>query len=476
MITSHLRELCTIVQGTPLQESASSLPFEGATFDSREIRGGELFVALRGEQVHGHQFVNQALDAGAALVLIEDASLPVNDPTRVLVVSDTLIAFQKVAHWWRRRCNTPLVAVTGSVGKTTVKEIAARVLLEAGRGLYSKKSFNNHVGVPYTLCALSPDHAWAVIEMGMNHEGELTVLSQIAEPDHVMITMIAPAHIEYFGTLEKIADAKLEILRGLRPHGTILLNADDTVLLARFAALRTATNETRPVRYFGSSEVRATTLPTLESSYSDVTSHALAGIHFTLSLHGESRPVHAAMLGVHNAMNSAAASLAARSVVPELPIDSIVKGLERYTSSLMRLQIRSAEDGSQVVDDSYNANPASMSALLDLAAEVVKNGNKVGLVLGDMREMGDAGPAAHEVIGQKAAALRPAFLIGVGEYGEQLVASAREQGIETVKVTQAEDAVPLVLARAWEVLFVKASRGTELDKVVTGVFQVKREC
>src|SRR5262249_37694389 len=153
--------------------------FSGVEFDSRNIRGGELFVALPGETHHGHEFVPQALERGAALALVEDAAVGSDEPERILAVPDTLEAFQRLAHWWRSELDIPIVAVTGSVGKTTTKEMLANILLEYGVGLYSRKSFNNHVGVPYTLLQMGRQHLWGIVEVGMNHEGEIRRLTKI---------------------------------------------------------------------------------------------------------------------------------------------------------------------------------------------------------------------------------------------------------------------------------------------------------
>ncbi|MCB0311446.1 MAG: UDP-N-acetylmuramoyl-tripeptide--D-alanyl-D-alanine ligase, partial [Bdellovibrionales bacterium] len=233
MIAISLETLLKVTGGETLANK-ERLSFRGIEYDSRQIKGGELFVALKGETTHGHQFVRAALDQGAALCLVEEREIFAGQPesSRLVFVPDTLQAFWTLASYWRDKLGTPIAAVTGSVGKTTVKEIAACILLKHSRGAYSRKSFNNQVGVPYSLCALAPEHQWGVLELGMNHPGEIKLLSKIVKPDVAVVTAIAPAHMEFFNSLADIADAKLEILEGLRAGGTLVVNGDDPELVA----------------------------------------------------------------------------------------------------------------------------------------------------------------------------------------------------------------------------------------------------
>jgi UDP-N-acetylmuramoyl-tripeptide--D-alanyl-D-alanine ligase len=446
----------------------------GVEFDSRKIKGGEIFIALPGETTHGNEFVLSALDRGANLCLIEAREQDkFEEQDRLIVVNDSLEAFSTVARWWRAKLNTPTIAVTGSVGKTSLKELTARLLAVNSRGLYSQKSFNNHVGVPYTLCQLKPEHEWCVLEMGMNHFGELRHLTLLGLPDHAVITKIAPAHIEFFGTLEKICQAKLEIIEGVADSGCIILNADDPVLMKGFDAL--PENAKRTPLYFGKRSLAQQHNRTLAAWFDNVKSHLLDGISFDLGVGDESATVHMKIIGVHNAQNAACAVLAARTLIPGIPFSDIVKTLENYVAPLMRLDIRNCYNGTRIVDDSYNANPESMGAMIELAKEIAEAGVKVGLVLGDMKEMGDLAREAHRDIGHQVASLPAAFCVCVGEEMKACYEVLSKTSLDVVHVPGASLAAEHVLRRPWEVLLVKGSRSVGLDQTVSNVLSVRGE-
>jgi UDP-N-acetylmuramoyl-tripeptide--D-alanyl-D-alanine ligase len=450
--------------------AADNVTFAGIAFDSRVVRGGELFIALKGDTDDGHRFVADALNRGAALALVE-REVPEIDPRSLLFADNSLKAFQDIASWWRLCCGTPIVAITGSVGKTTIKEMTARILLETSIGVYSQKSFNNHVGVPYTLCHLRPEHRWAVVEMGMNHAGEIRTLTNMTRPNSALIAKIAPAHIENFGTLEGIARAKLEILEGLDSvTGIALLNGSDRVLLEQYEAGLIKLNSTR---YFGD-------LSCINPSFarvSNVESRGLQGISFNLTVAplGATRCIQMPVIGVHNAMNAAAAVTAAMSIAPDINFDQIQKGLEGYTSAVMRLEVHNLADGSQVIDDSYNANPSSMAALIQIAHDLKQSGQRVGLVLGDMLELGDSASQAHQSLGKTVCDLKPTFVIGCGDYGEFIVKDSKSNGIDVFTASSHEEAARAALERNWDVLLIKASRSVGLDEVVKKILSSKGE-
>jgi len=444
--------------------------FTGIAFDSRAVRGGELFIALKGDSDDGHRFVADALARGAALALVE-REVPEIDPRLLLFSDNSLKAFQDIANWWRLCCGTPVVAITGSVGKTTIKEMTARILLEISVGVYSQKSFNNHVGVPYTLCQLRPDHKWAVVEMGMNHAGEIRSLTGITRPNSALIAKIAPAHIENFGSLEGIAKAKLEILEGLDlATGIALLNGSDRVLLEQYEV---GSVKLKSIRYFGDSGCISPSFTRI----SNVKSRGLQGISFDLTVDalGATRCIQMPVIGVHNAMNAAAATSAAMSIAPDISFDQIQKGLEGYTSAVMRLEVHNCLDGTQVIDDSYNANPSSMAALIQIAYDLKQSGQRVGLVLGDMLELGDSAIQAHLTLGKTVCELGPSFVIGFGNYGEFIVQDSKSNGIDVYKASSHEEAARAALERAWDVLLIKASRSVGLDEVVKKILSFKGE-
>jgi UDP-N-acetylmuramoyl-tripeptide--D-alanyl-D-alanine ligase len=452
-IALSLKELCDVLEIAVPPAAPAKCRFEGIENDSRNIKGGELFIALKGETAHGHDFVNLALSRGAALCLVESLDLAVSEPERLLLVPDTLHAFWKIASYWRAHCAAKIIAVTGSVGKTTVKEMAARILLEQGRGVYSQKSYNNHVGVPYTLCKLSKEHGWAVIEMGMNHAGEISNLSKVTKPDVALITKIAPAHIEYFGSLAAIASAKLEICDGLADGGILIVNGDDPNLDTRGKNINAKTVK------FGSKKE-------FFCCYSDVKSKLLQGISFSLTVDGKTVEIDMNILGIHNAANAAAAACAVKCAFPDTSIEQIANGLKKFTPPLMRLNHFELQNGTHVVDDSYNANPESMRGLLVLAKEFSDSGAKVGLILGDMLELGAESEKEHKAMGVQAGELRPVFMFAVGKYSEKAVLEAKKLGINAVHSNSPNEAAEEALKHKADIILIKASRGTALDKAV----------
>ena len=457
-------KLCEVVQGAPLNPSNADqkIVFRGVEFDSRNIRGGELFVALPGEKTHGHSFVPDVLSRGAALALVEDGAPFASHPEadRIVVVSDSLAAFSALASWWRQELNTPLFAVTGSVGKTTVKEIAAHLLLGFGPGGYSLKSYNNHVGVPYSLCKLSPEHQWAIVEMGMNHAGEISHLSRLARPDHVAITTVAPAHIENLGSLSGIAKAKCEIIEGLRSGGQVILPDAGPELASELARIDPA--HSLNVVHFGEGQGCAARI-------SELRSLGLEGISFDLELSRAGKVERAAVrmttLGSQNAFNAACAALAACALIPSLSLDFIAARLGTFVAPLMRMNLKQYSDDVSLIDDSYNANPASMGAFLDLAGDLQKSGLPVALVVGDMLELGSFSAHYHDQIGQRLLALRPAAVAAVGPEAKRYLASIGGL-FPAFHAASAEEAAAWIMQQPAIVYMVKASRGIGLDKAV----------
>ncbi len=454
--------LLPIVSGSTLSGGLDRLSFSGVEYDSREVRGGELFVALPGEKSHGHQFLRQAFDRGAALFLIEDekAAQGFPEPQRVVLVKNSLEAFWKLANWWRNECKAAVIGVTGSVGKTTVKEMLASILLQSGRGAYSKKSFNNHVGVPYSIAKIERDHGWAVLEMGMNHRGEIAALARIAEPDVAIVSVIGPAHIENLGSLEAIADAKLEIVLGTKR--ALIVNAEDPMLVTKAELAAGARN--LALKFFGRREKLGRAQ--VEASVAAVRSKGFDGIEFELTLRGETRPVKMSAVGRQNALNAGAAALGATTLVPSLSIEQVVSGLEAFKAPLMRLALKELSGGRIIVDDSYNANPQSVEGMLDFAEEVLASGKKVALILGDMRELGAHAAEYHRKIGERIALLKPAFLVTVGNDAAAFAELAEKAGIKAFRADSPELAAVISLRMDFDVLMVKGSRTVGLERAV----------
>ncbi len=452
-------QLLKVVAGESLAQPASRFNFEGVEFDSRSIKGGELFVALRGEKEHGHAFVQQAFSRGASLCLVEKSYLTefeISDPelkSRLIFVQDTLEALWKLAAWWRIYLGVPVLAVTGSVGKTTVKELCASILLKWKRGIYSLKSHNNHVGVPYTLLRLSSEDRWAVIEMGMNHAGEIAGLSKMTQPDVALITALGPAHIEALGSLENIKDAKFEITQGLKAEGTLIVN-DDFELLSQ-EAKKLAGH--RKVMLYGSG-------PGLDCSV-QVNSRSEAGLSIAVMLSSlkDSLDVKLGIPGVHNALNAAGAVLACKVLVPDLKVDAIKKGLESFQAPVMRLNLRRLLNGCLLIDDSYNANPLSMQAALSYVADTRSSDQKLGLVLGEMRELGSQAERYHLELCESVVGLKPTFVVVLGQHASLMYQKLKSSGVVCYTAESALHAARICEKFNVELLLIKGSRTIGLE-------------
>ncbi|MDP6948122.1 MAG: UDP-N-acetylmuramoyl-tripeptide--D-alanyl-D-alanine ligase [Arenicellales bacterium] len=360
--------------------TGNDVVFESVSIDSRTLEAGALFVPLRGERYDGHEFIAQAAGRGAVAIMAEREA-PGGLP--VLVVKDTTLALGKLAAFWRAQFSMPLIAVTGSNGKTTVKEMIASILERKGAVHASIGNFNNHIGLPLTLLGLGQNYRYGVLEMGMNHPGEIDYLARLAQPTVVAITNAASAHLEGLGDLVGVARGKAEAFHGLQPGGVAVINADDRFAaywIARTHAFRTVTfgidnraEVSAQVTASGDSQVMEITLP--DESF-----------EFTLNL-----------LGRHNAANALAAAAACWAV--GCGAAEISKGLECITPVERRLQIKAGDRGACLIDDTYNANPASLRAAIRVLAS---RPGRHALVLGDMAELGERAEHFHYTAGRQA--------------------------------------------------------------------------
>lgn len=376
--------------------------FTAVTTDSRNVQPGELFVALRGERFDGHAFVDTALDAGAAAALVEEA-----DPVRranapLILVRDTRQALGRLAAFWRSGFTMPLVAVTGSNGKTTVKDMLAAVLRAAAGDeavLATAGNLNNDIGVPLMLLRLREQHRYAVIEMGMNHLGELSYLTRLAGPTVALVNNAGVAHIGELGSREDIARAKGEIYEGLGDGGVALINADD-----EFAPYWRGLIRGRNVIDFGIER------PATVSAQYELSS---AGSLVSVRTPEAEYVVRLQVPGLHNVRNAlaAVASAYALSIAP----DSVAAGLAKYAGTKGRLQRKRARGGATLIDDTYNANPDSVKAAIAVLAAC--SGKRV-LVLGDMGELGQEGAALHTEVGARARLAGIDHLLTLGELSE----------------------------------------------------------
>ncbi len=423
--------------------SGDDVTFRGVSTDSRTLAPGNLFVALQGPNFDGHDYVAAALARGAAAAAVTrtvDVVLP------QLYVADTRRALGDLARHWRDRFQGAVVAVTGSNGKTTVKEMVASILRLRAPTLATTGNLNNDIGLPLTLFALEDEHRYAVLELGANHPGEIAYLASIARPDIAIVNNAGPAHLEGFGSLEGVARAKGELFQALDQDATAVINADDA-----FAPLwRSFAQRTRVID-FGIDQAAAVALrEPADATDADIEMTTPAGVVRT----------RLALAGRHNRMNALAAAAAA--VALDIPPAVIAEGLAAVKPVAGRLQIRAGTAGCRVIDDTYNANPASLRAALDvLAAQPGEH----WLVLGDMGELGEGGAALHRQAGAAARASGVQCLFTLGE----LAAEAAQAFGAGAGVHDSMDRLTDALrnaARADVTILVKGSRRMRMERAV----------
>lgn len=428
----------------------------GVATDSRDVQPGDLFVALPGEQHDGHAYVAAAVAAGAGALLL--ARAPSQDPgVPALLVPDTTAALGALARWWRQRLGLPLVAVTGSNGKTTTKEMLAAILAAHAGGpervLVTPGNFNNHVGVPLTLLRGTPEQRLGVVELGMNAPGEIDALTAICEPQVGLITNAAEAHLARFGgQVEGVARAKAELWARMAPEAVAVVNLDDP----RLPAL--AASRPGPRKTFGQAAAADVRVASVEAA-------GPGGLRVALALGGERLEIALPLLGRHNAWNAAAATAAALAL--GVPAEAIREGLARtrlpeHRSALLTL------GGVTVLDDCYNANPASVRAAVDTLLGLPGAG-RAGAILGDLRELGETGEALHRALGRELAAAGVQVVVALGPLCAALCEGAREAGVpEVIHVADASAAAAEALARfrPGDRVLVKGSRAMGLEAVI----------
>ena len=424
--------------------------------DSREVRRGDLFVALPGERYNGKEFVEAAIRKGAAGALIQGQAWGKTATKPIFGVPDAVLAYQQLAAHHRQRFTMPLVAVTGSNGKTTCKEMTASVLAERGSVLKTEGNFNNRIGVPQTLLRLTQRHDAAVVEMGVDRKGQTTRLCEIAHPTIGLITNIGPDHLEFFGSLDDSAHAKAELLDWIPEDGTAVLNADDAYFdyLASRARCR--------ILPFGQS-------PRALIRAAEVAMDLRRGTTFSLILPDRARgtKVHLAAHGGHNLSNALAA--AAVGYALGMSGAAIARGLGQFRPAAMRSQVK-VSHGITIINDCYNANPASMKAALTLLAELGGGGRTIA-ALGDMLELGPESPALHRDVGVHLASRGITQLIACGPLARNLAEGARSAGMEAERIHAVQDSVAAAalckkLAQEGDVVLVKGSRGMTMERVV----------
>nr|VFK22135.1 MAG: UDP-N-acetylmuramoyl-tripeptide--D-alanyl-D-alanine ligase [Candidatus Kentron sp. MB] len=444
MIRMHISEAAWLLGA---DYNGPDVVFRGCSIDSRTLPERGLFVALSGYHRDGHDFVNLAAAEGAAAAMVERRDVRVSLPT--IRVSDCRDALGRLAGIWRKRFNGALIAVTGSNGKTTVKEFLAAIFKESGPTHATPGNLNNDLGVPLTLLGLGRNHRRAVVEMGANHRGEIETLAGIARPDIGIITQCAPAHLAGFGDIEGVARAKGELFASLGKTGVAIINADDP-----YSDLWRDLAGHRRVLTFGLDH------------FADVSAdYHLASDRTTLTLKTPvgRQDAEIALPGRHNVLNALAATAAA--IAAGCSLEIIAKGLASSGPVGGRLQIKYARAGARIIDDSYNANPGSLRAALEVLADYPE---PRWLVLGDMGELGDEGPKLHEDGGALARELGVTRLFATGSLCRHAVDAFGFGGYHYVDVESLLSAVRIGLTRGTTVL-VKGSRYMRLEQVVDGL-------
>jgi UDP-N-acetylmuramoyl-tripeptide--D-alanyl-D-alanine ligase len=442
---------------------------EGVSTDSRKLAPGALFVALRGERFDAHDFVDAVLAAGAPAAVVDAAWAPATPLARavasgaragaLLAVPDPLAALGAIARLHRRRFDVPLVGVTGSVGKTSTREMIGAILRRRGPALKTEGNLNNEIGVPQTLLGLGPEHWAGVVEMGMSAAGEIARLAAIAEPRIGVVTNAGLAHVEHLGSEDAIADAKAELYAGLPASGLAVVNADDARMLKRAQA------SGRRMITFAVGRKRRGDVVALE-----VLEHGAEGLRFLLGVGNRELEAFVGIPGAHNAANAAAAAAAA--IALGCSDREIVEGLADTRPVGRRMRVARLASGVTLVDDCYNANPISMAAALETLGDLAaRGGGRAVAALGDMLELGPESEALHRALGERVARAGVALYAAFGPRSRAAADGAIAAGMPPGAVFHGEDVQALAAflrerLAPGDVLLVKASRGMQLERLV----------
>jgi UDP-N-acetylmuramoyl-tripeptide--D-alanyl-D-alanine ligase len=422
----------------------------GYSIDSRTLNAGDLFIAIAGERFDGHQYVQAALEKGAVGAIVEAGKHVAGDPLRLLQVEDSLKALQLLGAAARRLWGKPLLAVTGSAGKTTTKEILAHILATRFRVMKSSGNLNNHIGLPLQLLKLEAEHDLGVVEMGMNHAGEIRALGALAHHDLAVVTTVAPVHLEFFGSLAEIARAKYEIIETLHSGGVAVLNADDDYV-CQFG------------RDFNGKVVRFGIKRPADVSAQKVKLNGAEGSTFELVVGSVGEPVTFPLVGEHNIYNALAAAAAAmeRGISPS----QAAAALSSIAPPDKRGQVLHL-NGATIINDCYNSNPRALEAMIDTLASM-KAERRI-LVVGEMLELGPTAEALHRECGKHAAEKKIDMVIGVRGMARAVAEAACGSGTQAQFMETPEQAGEW-LARnlhPGDAVLLKASRGVKLERAL----------
>ncbi len=439
-----------LAQCLSLPKFAQDLSIARIITDSRQLQAGDLFLAIVGEHFDGHNFITQAEQQGAVAVIVSRA---VTTTLPVLMVSDTLQALGKIARCYRQQFDLSVIAITGSNGKTTVKEMVAAILSENGNVVATQGNRNNHIGLPLSLLSINSQHQYAVMEMGANHQGEIKYLSQLAKPTVAVITHAGQAHLQGFGSLEGVAKGKGEIFLGLVPNGIAVLNADDKFYddwLALTQAYRRLS--------FGinaNADVKA-----IAETITTKLAHLQVMTQFQLQTPQGEIEIQLNLAGLHNVYNALAASAVA--LAHNLSLCQIQQGLAKMQAVKGRLQVVPAKNNALLIDDSYNANPTSTRMAIDILAKA--EGQTI-FVLGDLAELGQDAEILHQQLGSYAKQQGIRQLLAVGQLSQLAVTAF---GTNAQHFQQQSQLIAYLLKQLndQQVILVKGSRSQQMERVV----------
>ncbi|MCX7843586.1 MAG: UDP-N-acetylmuramoyl-tripeptide--D-alanyl-D-alanine ligase [Clostridia bacterium] len=429
--------------------------------DSRKIEHGDLFIPIAGERFDGHDFVQSSLEAGASAVISHKA-LQYAEGKTAIKVGDTRKALADIARFYRMKFDIPFVAITGSVGKTSTKDMVYCVMQERFNTLKTEGNFNNEIGLPLTMFNLDPSHDAGVLELGMSGFGEISRLVSVVRPDIAIITNIGMAHIEKLGSRQNILKAKMEILEGLKEGGLLILNGDDPLLhgLKDFLKVRTV--------FYGMDEGH-------DYQAYNIESHGESGTKFEINISQREYKVHVPVPGIHNVYNALAAIAA--GIELKIPMELVVNGISKFTSGKMRLNIIN-HNGFKIINDAYNASPQSMEAALGVLSDVASGGRTVA-VLGDMLELGDWSLKAHKDLGKFAISQGIKYIITVGENARGIAEGAMTAGAEEHRVFSFEETGKAAeflgkFVKQGDTVLVKGSRGMKMEQIVDKLIQTEK--
>ena len=452
MISRTLGQIAAMIKVENDVSSFQDKLIQGVCIDTRKIIKGNLFIPFKGERMDGHQFVEAALEQGAAAALWQKdvPNPPKNAP--ILIVEDTLEALQQLAKSYRDELPAKVIGITGSNGKTTTKDITAAIFSETYKVHKTEGNFNNHIGLPLTILSMEESTEIAILEMGMSGKGEISLLTKLSRPDVAIITNIGEAHLLDLGSREAIAEVKLEIVEGLSENGLLIYPGSEPLINEsdKITHLRTKT--------FG--ETADNTVYPKQLHLSEI------GSKFSVENFAE-EVFFIPIPGKHNIMNTLAAFLAAKEF--SVPNSAIKKGLKSVELSSMRMEWRNGENGTKILNDAYNASPTAMRAVIDLLENMDGSKEKI-VVLGDMLELGSKEKEYHEQIGAELNSDKIKYVFTYGPLGKYIAEGARRNFPEqrVFAFTDKEELANSLKERikGGEIILVKASRGMKLEEIV----------